>query len=88
MDIVNTLRQYKIHKIAVFDLGGTLLLSYILAKKMKVNPLIIMAASFPIGYVAHKLAKVDTPLTKKFDDLLLYNDSTKINTITEESEAN
>lgn len=69
--MLEQIRQYRIHilgvSLAAFDLGGTLLISYLIAKKLNINPLLIMGSSIPFSYAVHRLVKVDTPLTKSLN---------------------
>lgn len=66
--MLQEIRKYRIHilgvSIAAFDLGGTLLISYLIAKKTNMNPLLVMGSSIPLSFVVHKLVKVETALTK------------------------
>lgn len=69
MSIIETLRQPKVNllgmRLAVFDLGGTLFLSYLLAKQFNLNIPITVASSIPLSVAVHNLVGIKTPLTDK-----------------------
>lgn len=56
--------------ISIFDLSGTLLISYLIAKKFDLNIPLVMSASIPFGYLAHELFHINTPLTDKINKSL------------------
>ena len=68
MTIIEDLRKPRINilgvDMALFDIGGTLFVSYLIAKKMDWNPALTMGLSIPVAYLAHKAFKVNTPLTR------------------------
>lgn len=67
---IEYLRKYKINiyglNIAMFDLFGTLGISYIGAKYYNINPTYVMAGSIPTSIIVHKLFNIKTPLTNLF----------------------
>lgn len=70
--IIEILREPRIHifdvNIAMFDLTGTILISYLIAKKLDWNPWITVGSAFPVAYLAHSFFKVETPLNKKINE--------------------
>ena len=73
-NIITTLRKARIEffdvSISIFDLSGTLLISYLIARKFDLNPLLVMFASIPIGYLVHDSFQISTPLTNKINNKL------------------
>lgn len=73
--LLEQLRAPRIHifdiNISVFDLSGTLLISYIIAKKMDLNIPLTMFASVPLGYLVHNMFNINTPLTDKINENLI-----------------
>ncbi len=72
--IISTLRKPRIQvldvNMSVFDLTGTLFISYLIAKKFDLNIPLTMATSIPLGYLAHNLFSIETPLTNKLNDAI------------------
>ena len=72
MDIIKTLREPRLHvfdiDISIFDFSGTLLISYLIAKKFDLNVPLVMFSSIPLGYLAHEAFNVSTPLTDKINE--------------------
>lgn len=70
--ILEILRSPKINlfniNISIFDLSGTLLISYIIAKKLDLNIPLVMASSIPIGYLTHEYFNIKTPLNNKINE--------------------
>jgi hypothetical protein len=71
-DFLTTLRKPRIEifdvSISMFDLTGTLFISYLIARYYDLNIPLTMATSIPLGYLAHNLFSVETPLTNKLND--------------------
>ena len=71
-NIITTLRKPRVQvfdvSISIFDLSGTLLISYLIARKFDLNPLLLMFASIPVGYLVHDSFQISTPLTDKIND--------------------
>jgi hypothetical protein len=63
-DILTTLRKPRVDifdvSISIFDLTGTLFISYLIAKKFDLNIPLTMATSIPLGYLAHNLFSIET----------------------------
>ena len=77
-NIITTLRKPRIEvfdvSISIFDLSGTLLISYLIARKFDLNIPLVMFASIPIGYLVHDSFQISTPLTDKFNEVVLKNE--------------
>ena len=75
--LITTLRKPRIEvfdiSISIFDLSGTLLISYLIARKFDLNPLLVMFAYIPAGYLVHESFQIETPLTNKINEVLLKN---------------
>ena len=56
--------------IAIFDVGGTIALGYLLADYMKWDKKKTIPSMFVLGYFVHNLTGTDTPLTRKLNDNL------------------
>ena len=75
-ETINKLRQPKIPlfgtQVAVFDLTSSMLVTYLVAKKMGVENPLIWSPLLGIvgGYVFHKALDVDTPMTRKIDTMI------------------
>jgi hypothetical protein len=73
-NLLDTLRKPRINifdvNISVFDLSGTLLISYLIARQFDLNVPLVMFASIPVGYLAHEIFQVETPLTSKINDIV------------------
>ena len=71
---MDTLRKPRINifdvNISVFDLSGTLLISYLIARQFDLNVPLVMFASIPVGYLSHNLFQVETPLTNKINEVV------------------
>jgi len=74
MDIIKTLREPRLHlfdiDISIFDFSGTLLISYLIARRYDLNIPLVMFSSIPLGYLAHDYLKIETPLTNKINDTI------------------
>jgi hypothetical protein len=72
--IITTLRKPRIEvfdiSISMFDLTGTLFISYLVARYYDLNIPLTMATSIPLGYSVHNLFAVETPLTNKLNETL------------------
>ena len=72
--LITTLRKPRIEvfdvSISIFDLSGTLLISYLIARKLDLNIPLVLFASIPIGYLTHEYFKIETPLTNKINEVL------------------
>ena len=72
--IITTLRKPRIEifdvSMSMFDLTGTLFISYLVARYYDLNIPLTMAVSIPLGYLSHNLFAVETPLTNKLNDKL------------------
>jgi hypothetical protein len=72
--ILEKLREPRLNifdvNISIFDLSGTLLISYIIARQFDLNVPLVMFASIPVGYLAHEFFKIETPLTNKINDIV------------------
>ena len=70
--LITTLRKPRIEifdvSISIFDLSGTLLISYLIARKFDLNIPLVLFASIPIGYLVHDSFQISTPLTNKIND--------------------
>ena len=79
---LTTLRKPRVNifdiSISLFDLSGTLLISYLIARQFDLNTPLVMVSSIPLGYLVHEYFQVSTPLTDKINDILHSSDS-KIN---------
>ena len=77
-NIITTLRKPRLQvfdvSISIFDLSGTLLISYLIARKFDLNIPLVMFASIPVGYLTHEYFKISTPLTNKINEVLLKNE--------------
>ena len=71
MEVIATLRKYKIFGMAGFDLITTIIVSYILGKKMNSQGILFTVLSIPVSIFIHKIFNVETKLTKEFDKLLI-----------------
>ena len=75
-ETINKLREPKIplfgKQVAVFDLTSSMLLTYLVVKKMGVENPLIWSPLLGIvgGYVIHKALDVDTPMTRKIDTMI------------------
>jgi hypothetical protein len=71
--LLETLRSPRLNifdvKISIFDLGGTLLISYLIARQFDLNVPLVMFASIPIGYLTHNYFQISTPLTDEINKL-------------------
>ncbi len=71
-NIITTLRKPRIEvfdvSISIFDLSGTLLISYLIARKFDLNIPLVMFASIPAGYLVHNAFQIETPLTNKINE--------------------
>ena len=71
-NIITTLRKPRLQvfdvSISIFDLSGTLLISYLIARKFDLNISLVLFASIPIGYFIHDSFQISTPLTDKIND--------------------
>ena len=69
--LITTLRKPRVEifdvNISIFDLSGTLLISYLIARKFDLNIPLVLFASIPIGYLTHEYFKIETPLTNKIN---------------------
>ena len=65
--IIQKLRSPRIElfdiSISIFDLSGTLLISYLIARYYNLNVPLVMFSSIPIGYLVHDMMEINTPLT-------------------------
>ena len=72
MEIIKTLREPRLQvfdiNISIFDLTGTLFISYIVARQFNLNIPLTMATSIPFGYLAHEAFSISTPLTDKINE--------------------
>ena len=72
--IIQLLREPRINifdvDIALLDLSATFLGAYLIAKKMEWNPWITIAGSIPVGYFAHTIFQVETPLNNKINEMV------------------
>jgi len=72
--LIKTLREPRLHlfdvNISIFDFSGTLLISYLIARKFELNIPLVMFSSIPLGYLAHEAFSVSTPLTDKINDTI------------------
>jgi hypothetical protein len=79
---LTTLRKPRVNifdiSISLFDLSGTLLISYLIARQFELNIPLVMISSIPLGYLTHEYFKISTPLTDKINETLQSTDS-KIN---------
>ena len=77
-NIITTLRKPRIEvfdvSISIFDLSGTLLISYLIARKFDLNIPLVMFASIPVGYLTHEYFQISTPLTDKINDTISHNE--------------
>jgi hypothetical protein len=62
--IITTLRRPRIEifdvSMSIFDLSGTLFISYIVARQFDLNIPLTMVTSIPLGYLVHNLFSVET----------------------------
>ena len=76
--LITTLRKPRIEifevSISIFDLSGTLLISYLIARKFDLNIPLVMFASIPVGYLIHESFQISTPLTDKINEVVLKNE--------------
>lgn len=74
MDLIKTLREPRLHlfdvNISIFDFSGTLLISYLIARKFELNVPLVMFSSIPLGYLAHEYFQISTPLTEKINEIV------------------
>ena len=72
--LITTLRKPRLQvfdvSISIFDLSGTLLISYLIARKFDLNIPLVMFTSIPIGYLVHDTFQISTPLTDKINNKL------------------
>ena len=77
-NIITTLRKPRLQvfdvSISIFDLSGTMLFSYLIARKFDLNIPLVMFTSIPIGYLTHEYFQIETPLTNKINEVLLKNE--------------
>ena len=77
--LITTLRKPRLQvfdvSISIFDLSGTLLISYLIARKFDLNIPLVLFASIPIGYLVHDSFQISTPPTDKINEVLLKNDA-------------
>ena len=71
MEIIQLLRKYKIFGMAGFDLITTFIVSFLLGKKVSGDGILFTVLSIPVSILIHKLFKVETKLTKQFDELFI-----------------
>ena len=67
--------------IAVFDLAGAFIPTYIVSKYVLglSNPVLVSAGlTIPIGYFSHKYFQVETPLNNYIDNLISSNPNSKV----------
>ena len=71
--MINKLREPKIHltegvDVAIFDVGGTVLGGYVVAKIMNWNVPATILGTFMVGHLAHNSSGVETPLSTKINE--------------------
>lgn len=73
-NLLDTLRKPRINifnvNMSMFDLSATILLSYLIARQFDLNVPLVMFASIPVGYLAHEMFQIQTPLTNKINDIV------------------
>jgi len=89
---MNKLREPKIHvagmDMAIFDLGGTVLGAYAVAKVMNWNKPATIFGAFVLGHLAHNSTGTNTPLSTKInqtftedpDKIVINNSTTPVQT--------
>ena len=63
--IIEQLRGPKIGGIAIFDLGGSIVIALMIAQKMKVSKIKTVICIIALGEVVHVALGVNTPVTRR-----------------------
>ena len=71
MELIQTLRKYKLLGFAAFDLITTFIVSFMLGQKISGQGILFTVLSIPVSIFIHKLFNVETKLTKQFDELFI-----------------
>jgi hypothetical protein len=68
MATLKQLRSHRIHGVAMFDVVGSYLAGYLIAKYVGLDPIKVAWSILPLSIAVHALLKVDTVFTDSFFD--------------------